>query len=162
MSTLDDQADVGRSASIELSRRDWLRDVAIAAAGVTAVTVVATPAAAAEPAQATAMTRTIRVLWGRTRSGWKNFNWRGVIDQNSVVHISASEGFVDTGSIFGPLHAIRRIRGAATIYVKNVRPHPDQGGGGGVEFFLQVDWNSPLDVVTDITVVAPPEQGIIV
>jgi hypothetical protein len=108
------------------------------------------------------MGRTIRVMWRHTTSGWKNFNWGGVIDQNSVIHISASEGAADEGSLFGPLNAIQRTRGDATIYVKNVRPHADQGGGGGVEFYLQVDWNTPLDIVTDITVVDPAEQGIIV
>ncbi|GAA0709841.1 hypothetical protein [Dokdonella soli] len=108
------------------------------------------------------MSRTIRVMWSNASSGWKNFNWGGVIDQNSVIHIAASEGVVDTGSLFGPLAAISRTRGDAPIYVKNVRPHGDDGGGGGVEFYLQVDWNSPLNVVTDITVVDPAEQGVIV
>jgi hypothetical protein len=108
------------------------------------------------------MSRTIRVFWRNQKSGWKNFNWGGVIDQNSVVHIAASEGFVDEGSIFGPLNAITRTRGDAPIFVKNIRPHLDQGGGGGVEFYLQVEWPDPLNVVTDITVLDPAEQGHIV
>ncbi len=107
------------------------------------------------------MSRTIRVMWRGTSSGWHNFNWGGVIDQNSVVHISACEGTLTPG-IFGPLQAIGRFAGAASIYVKNVQPHADQGGGGGVGFFLQVDWGSPLNVVTDITVEDPPEQGFVV
>ncbi len=57
------------------------------------------------------MSRTIRVLWRNARSGWKNFNWGGVIDQNSVIHISVSEGTVNEGSLFGPLDAIGRTRG---------------------------------------------------
>jgi len=108
------------------------------------------------------MSRTVRVMWRHTTSGWKNFNWGGVIDQNSVIHIAASEGTIHEGGLFGALDAIGRTRGDAPIYVKNIRPHPDQGGGGGVEFFLQVDWHGPLDVVTDITVVDPAEQGVIV
>jgi hypothetical protein len=112
--------------------------------------------------ESTFMSRTVRVLWRDTTSGWKNFNWGGVIDQKSVIHISASEGTVNEQSLFGPLNAIGKHRGDATIYVKNIRPHADQGGGGGVEFYLQVDCNAPLDVVTDITVVDPAEQGIIV
>lgn len=104
------------------------------------------------------MSRTVRVLWRHTGSGWKNFNWDGVIDQNSVIHIAASEGVADQ-SLFGPLDAIKRTRGDAPIYVKNVRPHANSGG---VEFFLQVDWDSPLDVVTDITVEDAAEQGVIV
>jgi hypothetical protein len=108
------------------------------------------------------MSRTIRVFWRNQSSGWKNFNWGGVIDQNSVVHIAASEGVLNEGSLFGPLQAIGRHRGEAAIFVKNIRPHPDDGGGGGVEFFLQVEWPHPLHVVTDITVVDPPEQGHVV
>jgi hypothetical protein len=107
------------------------------------------------------MSRTIRVLWKRSVSGWKNFNWGGVIDDKSVIHIAASEGTV-VPQQFETLDAIQRTRGDATIYVKNIRPHPDQGGGGGVEFYLQVDWGGPLDVVTDITVVDPAEEGVIV
>ena len=111
------------------------------------------------------MSRTIRVLWRGASTGWKNFNWGGVIDAQSVVHISASEGVLQDSNtpISGsPLDIIGRHRGEAPIYVKDVRPHPDDGGGGGVEFYLQVDWDTPLDVVTDITVVDPPEEGVIV
>jgi hypothetical protein len=107
------------------------------------------------------MSRTIRVFWRQQTSGWKNFNWGGVIDQNSVVHIAASEGTVHEG-LFGPLDAISRTRGDAAIFVKNIRPHADQGGGGGVEFFLQVEWPDPLNVVTDISVLDPAEQGFVV
>jgi hypothetical protein len=107
------------------------------------------------------MSRTIRVFWRSQRSGWFNFNWDGVIDQNSVVHISVSEGLVNEGGIFGPLAAIGRFRGEATMFVKNIRPHADQGGGGGVEFFVQIDWPEPLNIVTDITVEDPPEQGVV-
>jgi len=107
------------------------------------------------------MSRTIRVFWPQSGSGWKNFNWGGVIDQNSVVHISACEGRLDSNSIFGPLNAISRVRGDAQIYVKNIHPHADQGGGGGVEFFLENE-SAPRDIVTDIIVEDPPEQGAVV
>ena len=83
------------------------------------------------------------------------------MDQHSVVHISASEGATHQ-TLFGALDAIDRFRGEAGIFVKNVTPHADQGGGGGVEFYLQVDWDSPLNVVTDISVDYPAEQGFIV
>lgn len=55
-------------------------------------------------------------------------------------------------------------RGAATIHVKNVRAHGPNPGDtitGGVAFFLQIDWNAPLDVATDITVMGPPESKFI-
>ena len=38
--------------------------------------------------------------------------------------------------------------------------HPHDEGGGGVEFFIQIDWPSPLNVVTDITV-DTPELGFV-
>ncbi|MBS0422524.1 MAG: hypothetical protein JSR66_32755 [Proteobacteria bacterium] len=108
------------------------------------------------------MSRTVRVRWPRVSSGWRNFNWAGVIDAKSVVHISASEANPLPGGLGSPLDGISKHRGDATIYVKNVVPHADQGGGGGVEFFVQVDYDHPLDIVTDITVEDPPEQGVIV
>jgi len=108
------------------------------------------------------MARTIRVFWPQRVSGWVNFNWGGVIDQQSVIHIAASEGTMDQQSLFGPLNAIERMSGEAVIGVRNVRPHGDDGGGGGVEFYLEVGWGSPLNVVTDITVFELPEQAVVV
>ena len=106
------------------------------------------------------MSRTFRVLWKQASSGWFNFNWPGVINETSVVQISACEadpGFpldvishdVDFANKIGGL----RWRGDASIYVKNIRPHAS--GGGGVEFVLEVDWDAPLRVITDITVLDP-------
>lgn len=43
------------------------------------------------------------------------------------------------------------------MYAKNVHPHTDNGGG--VEFFIQIDWSGPLNVVTDITVLDTAEVG---
>ncbi len=108
--------------------------------------------------------RTIRVFWRNVSTGWLNFNWDGVIGPNSVVHISASEASIPEGSIFGAAGAVRH-RGLAPIWVKNVRPHGPNAGDritGGVEFFVQVDWESPLHVATDITVLGEPEDTVIV
>jgi hypothetical protein len=67
-----------------------------------------------------------------------------------------------------------RFRGEAFIGVRNVRPHDDEGGGGGVEFVLEVFWEGrPLDsvvgapgprlnIVTDITVEDPAERGFVI
>ena len=104
-----------------------------------------------------------RVFWRKQRSGWLNFNWNGPIQPNSVVHVSACECFFVPGSIAG-VDGITLHRGAATIHVKNVRVHGPNPGDtitGGVEFFLQIDWNAPLDVATDITVMGPPESKFI-
>lgn len=122
-----------------------------------------------------AMARTIRVIWRNATSGWFNFNWSGVITRQSVIHISACEGEIRNG-IFGPLEQTFRMRGTTVISVKNIRPHPDEGGGGGVEFYVEITkptsldprdgnliWHSnPITLITDITVLDPPEQGVIV
>lgn len=111
------------------------------------------------------MARTIRVWWPKQTTGWVNFNWGGVIDGQSVVHVSACEATDVPGQTFGFPQEIAgntRMRGAAVIGVRNVRPHHDNGGGGGVEFYLEINWDSPLNVVTDITVMDPPEAGAIV
>jgi hypothetical protein len=52
-----------------------------------------------------------------------NFNWTGVINRQSVVHVAVSEG--------------------------------------GISRFRGIDWPSPLNVVTDITVDSP-EVGSVV
>jgi hypothetical protein len=108
--------------------------------------------------------RTIRVFWRNRTSDWVNFNWDGVITPQSVVHISACECKFPEGGIFGAESVILH-RGLAPIWVKNVRVHGPNPGDtitGGVEFFIQVDWDTPLDVATDITVMGTPEDKAIV
>lgn len=108
--------------------------------------------------------RTIRVFWRNARSGWFNFNWNGVINGNSVVHVSACEVSFPPDNLFGVEGAVR-FRGDAGIWVKNVHPHgPNPGDNitGGVEFFVQIDWGTPLNIATDITVVNEPVQKVIV
>src|SRR5947207_16017291 len=105
-----------------------------------------------------AMFKTKRVLWRHAKTGWHNYNWNA-ISANSVVYISASEGAVAPGMI-NPLDAMSHRRGAAGIFVKNINPHG--ANGGGVEFYLEVEWSSPLDVCLDITVFDKPEIGEIV
>jgi hypothetical protein len=105
--------------------------------------------------------KTIRILWKDASTGWFNYNWNGVITPDSVVHISVSEAILPSGgSIFGGADFGRiRHRGAAPIWVKNVRPHGPNAGDtitGGVEFYAQIDWGVPLHIVTDITVLDPP------
>jgi hypothetical protein len=103
--------------------------------------------------------KTIRVFWREARSGWFNFNWNGVITAHSVVHVSACEWRPPFNTELDVRH-----RGDATIGVKNVRPHgPNPGSdvSGGVEFFLQIDWNGPLAVVVDITVLGVPDDKVV-
>jgi hypothetical protein len=92
---------------------------------------------------------TCRQYWwnlnGRCRL---NFNW-DAIDHDSVVLISASEYRPDGGD---PSHSPRFV-GDARIRVLNVSPHsPPFDPNHGVTFVVNVDWGSPLHVVTDITV----------
>jgi hypothetical protein len=77
-----------------------------------------------------------------------NFNW-DAIDHDSVVLVSASEYRPDGED---PAHSPRFV-GDATIQVRNVSPHgPPFDPNHGVTFVVTVDWDSPLDIVTDITV----------
>lgn len=43
----------------------------------------------------------------------------------------------------------------------NVGPHDPEGGDGGVEFCLQVDWESPLDVIVTISVLEDIEAFVV-
>lgn len=90
------------------------------------------------------MPKTIRKYWGAVHGRVPlNFNWP-VIDQDSVVLITASE------------YDARRVRfiGAASITVANIAPHgPPYDPNHGVTFVVNVAWGSPLNIVTDITVI---------
>lgn len=101
------------------------------------------------------MPHTVRQYWhglhGRVPL---NFNWH-LIDHDSVVLVAASEYRTDAGD---PSESPRFV-GAASITVANISPHsPPYDPNHGVAFVVTVDWGSPLDIVTDITVLdAPPE-----
>jgi hypothetical protein len=96
------------------------------------------------------LARSIRILYrgvhGRVR---QNFNW-DPIHANSALVITAAEWHA-TGGIVPPTVG-RPNLGAANVYVTNVGPHDPEGSTGGVEFILNVDWASPLDVIVTITV----------
>jgi hypothetical protein len=102
------------------------------------------------------MARSIRILYrqqqGRIR---KNVNW-GPISEKSAVVVTAAE-WKPSGGIFGALDG-RPHLGDANVYVTNVGPHDPEGGDGGVEFYLHVDFNSPLDVIVTISVLEDIED----
>ena len=102
------------------------------------------------------MARSIRILYrgvqGRVR---RNFNWPPITMKSAVV-ITAAE-WAPAGGIFGAL-AGRPNLGEANVYVTNVGPHDPEGGPGGVEFHLHVDWGSPLDVIVTISVLGDVEE----
>ena len=75
------------------------------------------------------------------------------ITPQSVIHISATEAseVFDPPPISG--QSFFGFIGDASITVQNVSP-----GNGDVDFIVFVDFSSPLNVVTDITIMDPPEQ----
>jgi hypothetical protein len=89
------------------------------------------------------MFKTIRHFWGPQQGRTTlNFNW-DVIDHDSVIFISASEYNSDWV----------RFIGEASITVSNIAPHgPPFDPNHGVTFVVNVGWGSPLNIVTDITV----------
>ena len=106
------------------------------------------------------MARSIRVLYrGQMGQIRKNFNWPP-INLDSAVIVTAAEftpRFVGLGG--GPKTLGRPNLGAANVYVTNVGPHGHaEFEAGGVEFFLHVDWDSPLDVAVTITVLDDIEE----
>jgi hypothetical protein len=106
------------------------------------------------------MARSIRVLYrnvqGRVR---RNFNWPP-ITQNSAVVITAAE-WSFAGGLFG-LTVGRPNLGAANVYVTNIGPHNPEGGSGGVEFHLHVDWEAPLNVIVTISVLEDIEDFVVI
>lgn len=105
------------------------------------------------------MSRTLRIFYraerGRIR---KNVNW-GPITAKSTLIITAAE-WRPSGGLFPP-EVGRYHLGDADVYVTNIGPHDDEGGGaGGVEFHLHVNSASPVDVVVSITVLEPYESFI--
>lgn len=95
------------------------------------------------------MARSIRVLYrnekGRVR---KNFNWEG-IDESSAVLVTAAEWKPGADPLDSPPG--RPHLGDANVYVTNIGPHDPEGDWGGVEFFLHVDSDRPINVMVTIT-----------
>lgn len=101
------------------------------------------------------MSRSIRILY-RNQQGrsTKNFNW-APINKRSAVIITAAE-WKPGGDPFDSTG--RPHLGHANIYVTNIGPHDPEGGTGGVEFCLHVEWNHPLHVQVTITVLDEIER----
>jgi hypothetical protein len=99
------------------------------------------------------MPQTVRQYWRNLRGRTVlNFNWNA-IDHDSTVIITASEYALD---IHAP-NTSPRFVGSADIEVRNISPHsPPYDPNHGVTFVVHVDWPTPLDIVTDITVLDKP------
>jgi hypothetical protein len=90
----------------------------------------------------------------------QNFNWPAIKSNQAVVHITAGEvvpgGTSDGG---GPGGLTRQNFmyhiGNANVWISNVSPHFNDhfnGEPGGVEFVLNVDFPSPINVAVTIAV----------
>lgn len=93
------------------------------------------------------MPQTIRKFWGPLKGRTAlNFNW-AAINHDSIVLITAAEYFVAA-----PSSNEHRMVGGASITVENIAPHgPPYDPNHGVTFVVNVDWSSPITIVTDIT-----------
>ncbi len=105
------------------------------------------------------MARSIRLIYrnvqGRLRA---NYNWDAITKRSAVI-ITAAEWAAGTD----PYDSTGRPHlGDANVYVTNIGPHDPEGGTGGVEFCIHVDWNSPLHVQVTITVLDPIENFLVV
>lgn len=100
----------------------------------------------------------IRVFW-RMNPGRNvvNLNWPA-ISADSVVVVSASEYAAGTQQL--PDGTEQRFVGSASITVDNVTPHgPPYDPNRGVTFVVNVAWGGPLNICTDIALIAnAPEQ----
>jgi hypothetical protein len=80
-----------------------------------------------------------------------NLNW-DAISADSVVIVSASEYAASSQKLPDGSH--QRFIGAADVTVSNVTPHgPPFDPNHGVTFVVEVGWNAPLTICTDIAVV---------
>jgi hypothetical protein len=97
-----------------------------------------------------------RNVKGRVR---RNFNWPGFTESSAVL-ITATEWKPVLDPYDSPPG--RPHLGNANVYVTNIGPHDPEGGTGGVEFHLHIDWASPLHILVTITDLEPIEKQIVV
>ena len=107
------------------------------------------------------MSQSIRVFWApRDGTAAMNFNWPP-INADSVVLVTASE--YDPAALEDADRSAKRFVGGAPIRVNNIAPHgPPSDPNHGVTFSLEIDWNHPLNVCTDITVLDDAPQVVYV
>jgi hypothetical protein len=108
------------------------------------------------------MAQSIRVFYRNQqgRSIRQNFNWPP-INVRSEVLITAAEW--QSGPLGPQLDGSQRpVLGAAPIWVSNIGAHGGGGEAGGVEFLLNVEWPTPLNVMVTIAVLDEIDQFVIV
>jgi hypothetical protein len=105
------------------------------------------------------MARSIRILYRGVRGRVRlNHNWLPITEKSAVV-ITAAE-WATPGGIIAPTVGRPSLR-EANVYVTNIGPHDPEGGTGGVEFYLHVDGDSPVDVIVTISVLDDVEDFVI-
>ena len=88
-----------------------------------------------------------------------NLNW-DAISADSVVMVSASEYTANSQQL--PDGSDQRFIGAADVTVSNVTPHgPPFDPNHGVTFVVEVGWNSPLTICTDIAVIQNAPDAVV-
>jgi hypothetical protein len=101
-------------------------------------------------------------MWVPQRQGRADLHLRSPqINNFSVVHISVSEASkLDTATLLPVRQGVGQTFtanfGDAAITLQNVSVRD-----GAVDFRVFVDWDSPLDLVTDITIFDSPAEVII-
>lgn len=102
----------------------------------------------------------IRIFW-RMNPGRNvvNLNWPA-LSADSVVAVTASE--YNTASQELPDGSDQRFVGVASVTVANVTPHgPPFDPNLGVTFVVDVGWNAPLNICTDVALIANNPQQVI-
>lgn len=102
----------------------------------------------------------VRIFWQMNPGrNVVNLNW-DAISADSVVMISASE--YNPNSQMLPDSSDQRFVGAADVTVANVTPHgPPFDPNRGVTFVVEVGWDSPLTICTDIALIANAPDAVV-
>ena len=105
------------------------------------------------------MSRSTRIYFQQPFQGRHRQNVQlGNVNTTSTILVTAAEYSPER---VPPSHPNERVRnlGDANIWISNIGPHGEDGTpNNGVEFIINVDFNRPLFVVVDITVLDPPTQ----
>jgi hypothetical protein len=111
------------------------------------------------------MSRSVRVIWKNIQGRQHlNFNWPPIHKASAVFIAAAEWAPAANPDPYTPGPPGRPFIGEATISVTNIAPHDPEGtsSDGGVEFYLHVDWESPINVVLTITVLDDYETWTVV
>jgi hypothetical protein len=102
----------------------------------------------------------VRVFWQMNPGrNVVNLNWPAV-SADSVVMVSASEYSSTSQKLPDGSH--QRFVGAASVTVSNVTPHgPPFDPNHGVTFVVDVAWNAPLTICTDIALVNNAPESVV-